>query len=250
MATTSLFVTGASSGIGAAFVDRNPEGVNEPHTFSRRSASGRWRHADLGDPTHWGTVRSAVEQALDEERPEHAIFFHCSADSGAIGLVVDLDAESYASSVILNAAAGPALGQAFLRACDRRAIRATLVLTGSPAASKNLPGMAQYCAAKNCLQHWASVVAMEQSAESGHRIISVVPYAVLTDPVKSAMAQDPAKVPLAGYFRQVEAAGEFASPQTCADQIWAAILSEPNGAIVPVGAVVIAQREGAAADVS
>jgi hypothetical protein len=49
-----------------------------------------------------------------------------------------------------------------------------------------------------------------------------------------------------GYFREVEAAGEFASPDTCAKQIWAAVESAANGDVVPVGAVVIAERAAAA----
>ena len=39
-------------------------------------------------------------------------------------------------------------------------------------------------------------VAMEQTPESGNRVITVVPYAVLTDVVRSVMTKDPAEVPL------------------------------------------------------
>ncbi|RZU74946.1 short-subunit dehydrogenase [Micromonospora kangleipakensis] len=244
---TSLFVTGASSGIGAAFLEQVPADVNEPHTFSRRPADGRWTQVDLGHQRQWETVVSAFKQALDAEQPDHAIFFHCSGGGDPVGRVVDLDPLEYGLVVTMNAASGIALGQAFLRACHLRGMRATLVLTGSPAADKDVPGMAHYCAAKDGMQHWGRIVAMEMTPESGNRVITVVPYAVLTEIVKSVMTKDPDEVPLVNYFRHVETAGEFASPETCARHIWTAIHEASNGAVVPVGALVIAERAAAAA---
>ena len=241
----SLFVTGGSSGIGAAFLDKVPPGVNDPHTFSRRESEGRWTQADLGDPRQWPTVWDAVDAALDDEKPDHAFFFHCSGTGDPIGRVVDIDPREYASVVTLNAASGISLGQAFLRSCHQRSIKATLVLTSSPAAEKDVPGMAQYCAGKDGLQHWGTIVAIEQ-AGTPNRVVTVVPYAVLTEVTRSIMTRDPNEVPLVNYFRQVEAAGEFASPETCADQIWAVIDTASNGDIVPVGAVIIAERAAAA----
>jgi benzil reductase ((S)-benzoin forming) len=242
---TSLFVTGASSGIGAAFVEQVPPDILEPHTFSRRPAGGAWAQADLGDQRQWATVVQAFEQALDAERPEHAILFHCSGGSDPVGRVVDLDPLAYAQVIALNAAAGIALSQAFLHVCHLRGVRATVVLTGSPAADKDVPGMAHYCAGKNAMQHWARIVATELSAASGSRVITVVPYAVLTDIVKNVMTRDPDEVPLVSYLRQVEAAGEFASPDDCARQIWTAIETAANGDVVPVGAVALAERAAA-----
>jgi benzil reductase ((S)-benzoin forming) len=243
--STSLFVTGASSGIGAAVLDLRPDGVRAPHTFSRRPSGGHWTQADLGDPAQWPAVVATVEAALDAEQPEHAVLVHCSGTGDPVGRVVDLDPAGYASVVVLNAASGPALGQAFLRACRQRGVRATLVLVGSPAAEKDVPGMAQYCAGKDGVQHWGRIVAAELTG-SGDRVVTVVPYAVLTDVVRSVMTRDPAEVPLVTYFRQVEAAGEFATPQTCAAQMWAAVQDAGNGDVVPVGAVVIAERAAAA----
>jgi benzil reductase ((S)-benzoin forming) len=244
---TSLFVTGASSGIGAAFIEQVPTDLLEPHTFSRRPAGGRWTQVDLGHQRQWETVVSAFTQALDAQQPDHAIFFHCSGGGDPVGRVVDLDPLEYGLVVTMNAASGIALGQAFLRACHLRGVRATLVLTSSPAADKDVPGMAHYCAAKDGMQHWGRIVAMEMTPESGNRVITVVPYAVLTEIVKSVMTKDPNEVPLVNYFRQVETAGEFASPETCARHIWTAIHEASNGAVVPVGALVIAERAAAAA---
>lgn len=239
---TSVFVTGASSGIGRSFVQATPSSMNTPHTFSRRDGGTNWHQVDLAHPRQWPVVFETFDDVLDQERPDHAIFFHCSGATDPVGRVVDIDPVAYAHAVTMNAASGMSLGQAFLRACHARGIRATLVLASSPAAAKNVPGMAQYCASKSALQHWGTIAAMEVPAGSGSRVISVVPYAVLTDVVRVIMERDPEEVPLVNYFREVEAAGEFATPESCAEHIWSAIESAENGAIVPVGALVIAQR--------
>jgi NAD(P)-dependent dehydrogenase (short-subunit alcohol dehydrogenase family) len=106
--------------------------------------------------------------------------------------------------------------------------------------------MAHYCAGKDGLQHWARIVAAELPPLAGDRVLTVVPFAVLTEIVRSVMTRDPAEVPLVDYFRQVEAAGEFASPEACAEHIWAAVEGAANGAVVPVGALVVAERAAAA----
>jgi benzil reductase ((S)-benzoin forming) len=245
--SVSLFVTGASSGIGAAFLERVPAGVGEPHSFSRSPARGRWTGADLGDAAAWPAVVAAVEAALDAERPERAIFFHCAGASDPVGRVADLDPTAYAAAVVLNAASGMALGQAFLHACQERGIQATLLLCGSPGAAKDTPGQAHYNAGKDGLQHWGRIAAAEQ-AGSGNRVITVVPYAVLTDMVRGVLTRDPAELPVVSYFRAVQAAGEFASPETCAEHIWSAVDEAGNGDVVPVGARVIAEREGERVD--
>ena len=160
--------------------------------------------------------------------------------------VADLAFEEHSGAILLNAASGPVLGQMFLGACSGRAIRATLVLVGSPAAGKDVPGMAHYCAGKDAMHHWARIAALEVS-EGDTRVVTVVPYAVLTDVVRNVMAKDPSEVPLVEYFRQVEQAGEFATPEETAEQIWATVESAPNGAVVPVGSLVVAHRAAAAA---
>ncbi len=71
-------------------------------------------------------------------------------------------------------------------------------------------------------------------------MITVVPYAVLTNMVRDVMKQDPDQVPIVNYFRQVEADDGFATAETTAEHIWTVIESAENGAIVPVGAVQIA----------
>jgi len=234
---SALFVTGASSGIGAASVAAAPPEYDRVVTVSRREAERGWVAADLFDPASWPRVVAVIEQTLDAARTDHAVLLHCAGTADPIELLVDADPAAYARSVILDFASGPALGQAFLRACHARGVRATLVMCSSPAADKVIPRQAHYCASKAGMNTWAAVAAAEQPPGSADRVITVVPYATLTDMTRAAMAQDPAHFPMAQHFRDTEAAGGFASPADTAAQIWSAIDTAANADVVAVGAV-------------
>lgn len=235
--TTTLFVTGASSGIGAAVLGQAPDSVEHIVTFSRSEARGEWIATDLTDPDSWALVGASVDRVLEHDRPDHAILFHCSGLMSPITALAEADPDEYLRTVLLNFASGPVLGQAFLRACASRGIRATLLLAGSPAAHKVLPATSHYSAGKVALEQWGLCAAVEQSSASGNRVITVVPYAVLTDMVRDVMKKDPDDVPIVNYFRQVEANDAFATPETTAQHIWSVIDTAENGAIVPVGAI-------------
>jgi benzil reductase ((S)-benzoin forming) len=236
---TTLFVTGASSGIGAAVVASLPDYIGRTVTFSRTAAPGEWIKTDLSDPRSWQSVTDKIDSVLERDQPGHAIFFHCSGIMVPAAGLAEADPRQYLAAVLLNFASGPVLGQAFLTACTQRGIRATLLLCGSPAAHKVVPATSHYSGGKAALEQWGRCAAVEQSPQSGNRVITVVPYAVLTDMVRDVMEKDPAKVPLVNYFRQVEADDGFATAQTTAGHIWTVIDSARNGDVLPVGAVPI-----------
>ncbi|WP_411282750.1 hypothetical protein [Lapillicoccus sp.] len=246
---TSLFVTEASSGIGAAFLEQAPAEVNEPHTFSRRPSAGNWTQADPGHPRQRPAAYTEGMLRVTSSDPSTRPSSIARAPTTPPGKVGDLDSYEYATVAPLNATVGPALSQALLRSSHQRGIRATLVLTSSPAADKNVHGMAHSCAAKHGMQRWGTIVALEQPPESGNRVVTVDTYTVLTDVTRSVITRTPDEVPLVTHLRQVEAAGDFARPNTRTQQIWSVIYDAADGDIVAVGAVTIAQRAAATAGV-
>lgn len=220
--TTTMWITGASSGIGAAVAQLAVERVDDLISFSRRPATvGRWIAADLADPRGWALTVDEISRGL-RSGTEHAVLFHCSGTGEPASDVVDADPEEYRRSVLLNFAAGPAVGQGFLNACRAAGVRSTLVLCGSPAADKVPRGLAHYSAGKAGLHHWARCVAGELEG-SGSRVVTVVPYAVETALVHAILAEDPEEVPLSQYFRSVQENGAFATPGEAAEQIWTAL---------------------------
>lgn len=237
--STVMFMTGASSGIGAAVAASRPADIDRFVSYSRRPGIvGEWVEVDVSHPRQWPTIMESFDAVLDSQSWDRAIFFHCSGTGEPLGRLIDVDRKAYALSMTLNAAAGASLGQAFLQATATRAIPATLVMCGSPAAEKFVPGMSQYCSGKAAMHHWSRIAAAEQETSPyPARVITVVPYAVRTAMVDGIIDQDPDTVPLVNYFRDVEAKNAFSTPESTAEQIWTAIRDADNGAFVPVGSI-------------
>lgn len=233
--TTLLVVTGASSGIGAAFVAQAPEEWRLT-TVSRRPSAGSWIECDLADPASWARVREAVDAELDEVRPSAAVLAHFSGTADPVAGVIAADPDEFSRATLLNSAAGPVLAQSFLRSCDSRAIPCTVVICGSPAAERIIPMQSHYSSGKAGMQRWAATVAVELDG-SPHRVLTVIPYATLTDMVRAAMERDPATFPMSAHFRALAESGGLATPEDTAGMVWDVVRTGRNGEVVAVGAV-------------
>jgi NAD(P)-dependent dehydrogenase (short-subunit alcohol dehydrogenase family) len=142
----------------------------------------------------------------------------------------------YTASVLLNSASGQVLGQAFLSACRRAGVQATLCLCSSPAAANPAPGVSHYGAGKSALKYWAAAVALE--TEGWAKVFSVIPFAVDTPMVRKAMDELPSGHPIGEHLRSSAESGRLATAASTAEHIWAlATDSTTHGAAVAVGAV-------------
>jgi benzil reductase ((S)-benzoin forming) len=231
-----VWISGASSGIGAAMASSLPEPGARLIGIGRRAPlAGEHVSADLSRPDSWPGVANHFAEVLGAEGVRSAVFVHMSGIGTPAGPVVDADPEAYTAAVLLNAASGQVLGQAFLAACRRADVRPTLVLCSSPAAARPAPGATHYGAGKSALEYWAAAAAIE--VEGWGRVFSVVPYAVDTPMVRETIAH-PEATPIAAKLRAAADNGLLASAETTAEQIWSAVLDETvNGSAVPVGAV-------------
>jgi benzil reductase ((S)-benzoin forming) len=231
-----VWISGASSGIGAAMASAVPDPDARLIGIGRRPpATGEHVSADLSRPDAWPRVATHFADVLAAGDVRSAVFVHMSGIGTPVGPVVDADPEAYTAAVLLNAASGQVLGQAFLAACERAGVRPTLVLCSSPAAAAPAPGASHYGAGKSALEYWAAAVAVE--VEGWGRVFSVVPYAVDTPMVRETIAH-PEATPIAAKLRAAAENGLLASAESTAAQIWSAVLDDTvNGAAVPVGAV-------------
>ena len=232
-----VWITGASSGIGAALASAVPYEDARLICISRRPSSvGEHLAADLADPAAWEAVGEQFASALNETECDEAVLLHFSGAGGPHGPAADVEPRAYARSALLNGTCGPVLAQSFLVACRRAAVKATIVLCSSPAAAKPRPGFSHYGAGKGAAEYWVQSVAAEQP-DGGARILGVIPFAVDTAMVREVMSL-PADVQpqLSAHFRQKAADGELASPEQTAAEIWAVVTGDtPSGTLVPVG---------------
>jgi benzil reductase ((S)-benzoin forming) len=231
----AVWISGASSGIGAALADSVPHRDACLFGISRRApVVGEHVEADLAQPAVWAAVAAHFEEVLRRRDASEGIFLHMSGVGTPAGPVTDADLEAYTAAVLLNSAAGQVLGKAFLTACRRSHTPATLVLCSSPAAVKTVPGISHYGAGKAALQFWATAVATE--VDGWARVFSVIPFAVDTPMVRETIAH-PEATPVAAHLRAAADRGELASAQTTAAQIWQLVLDGTHGEAIPVGAV-------------
>jgi benzil reductase ((S)-benzoin forming) len=234
-----VWITGASSGIGAALAQRAPTGVRVIGVSRRPPPRGEHLPADLADPQAWRAVGAQVQATLARERPSSAALLHLAGALDPFGAADAVAEHDHDRSVLLNAAAGQVLGAGFLRACAREHVRATVVMCSSPAATAPRPGAAQYCAGKAALEMWARTVALEQAGRPDPAaVFAVVPYGVDTPMVRAAMAAPAAELPLGELFRTAAAERRLARPEDVADEIWALVDTPPlPGETAAVGAV-------------
>ena len=234
---TAVWISGASSGIGAALAESVPYPDAHVIGISRRPpAVGEHLETDLGDPAAWPLIAAQFDEVLGSGEFGHAVFVHMSGIAEPAVPLVDADRGEYTAAVLLNSAAGQVLGQAFLSASRRAGVPATLCLCSSPAAANPAPQASHYGAGKSALQYWAAAVALE--TEGWAKVFSVVPFAVDTPMVRKSIEELPPGHPIGEHLRRSAEDGRLATAAATAAQIWAlATDSTTHGAAVPVGAV-------------
>lgn len=117
MAKSLVWISGASSGIGAALVATVPFEDARVIGISRGEPTGAEHlEADLADPASWSTVAESFRRELDGFDGEAVVFFHVAGAHDPIGFAAEVDGEEYAQNVLINSASPQVLGQAFLAA--------------------------------------------------------------------------------------------------------------------------------------
>jgi NAD(P)-dependent dehydrogenase (short-subunit alcohol dehydrogenase family) len=205
--------------------------------ISRRApAAGEHIEADLSDPAAWPRIAANFEEVLASGDFSQAVFVHMSGIAEPAVAVADADASAYTAAVLLNSASGQVLGQAFLSACRRAGVQATVCLCSSPAAANPAPQASHYGAGKSALQYWAAAVARE--TEGWAKVFSVVPFAVDTPMVRKSIEELPPGHPIGEHLRRSAEEGRLATAEATAEQIWGlATDTTTHGVAVPVGAV-------------
>lgn len=230
-----VWISGASSGIGAALAASVPWEGARVVDISRRGADGL-EHvgADLADPSSWGRVASAFEEGLSGFGGGVAVFVHAAGTLDPVGFAADVGAGAYERNVILNSAAAQALGRAFVAAAAGRPGRRHLVMLTSGAARSVYPGWSSYGAGKAAIDHWVRHVGAEQEIRGGVRIVAVAPGTVDTA-MQSRIRETPEdSFPQRQRFLDLHRDGKLTDPARVASRIWSLLERDDldNGAVV------------------
>lgn len=232
------FVTGGSSGIGAAVHARAEQEGGITATISRNPDRGRFRYSvDLADPGTWEDTVRWIDSIIADSEPERVTFFHCAATLDPIGFAGEVDLGAYSENVVLNSASPQVLGAGFVESMIGRSAAGALVHISSGAATTAYPGWSSYCAAKAAVEHWTRTVGKELS-ERGRdiKVMAIAPGVVDTPMQDRIRTVDPEHLPNVGRFHELKRNDELRDPDLVAAKLWR-LARDPdveNGAILDI----------------
>ncbi len=240
MTDALVWITGASSGIGAALAGSVPFADARVIDISRSGGTPGTEHlpADLSDPAAWAAVEAHLHAQLGSFDGSTVVFVHNAGTLTPVGYAGEVDSSAYRAQVLLNAASPPVLGHAFLAALASSGFqgRAHLLMLSSGAGKKPYEGWSAYCAGKAALDLWVRTVGAEQATRGNRcRVVAVGPGVVATgmqELIRHADAHDfPDVERFVGLYEQ----DELSEPAEAAQRIWGLLDRElENGAVVDV----------------
>lgn len=231
-----VIITGASSGLGLALagsvpfparvvdISRSgpPDGANIEHIA-----------ADLADVASWAGVSTQIADIIEAESPARAVFIHAAGTLNPIGFAGEVDFDPYVNNIVLNSAAGQALGHAFLSAVRDRDGIYDLVMISSGAASNDYPGWSAYGAGKAALDQWVRYTGAEQKLRGGVRVTAIAPGVMDTEMQAEIRSMTEQEFPRVQRFRDLHEQGKLVAPEEAAHRLWSAVESElESGSVI------------------
>lgn len=238
MAEMIVWITGASSGIGAALVETMPFDDARVVDISRSGGASGAEHlpADLADPSSWVAVEEHLKAELGTFTGDRVVFVHCAGTLEPIGFAGEVDSSAYRRNVLLNSAAPQALGHAFLAAGAGLTCARHLMLISSGAARTPYEGWSSYCASKAAVDQWVRVAGAEQRRRPpGCQVLAINPGAVATPMLEQLPGLDERDFPAVEKYRELLASGRARAPEEVARGIWGLLDRDfDSGTIVDV----------------
>jgi benzil reductase ((S)-benzoin forming) len=231
--TDLVVITGASSGLGAALATTIPFPAHVVDV-SRSGPKSDIDHitADLSDPTQWTHVGAEISRLVSQHNPARAVLIHNAGTLTPIGFAGEVDDLAYQANVLLNSAAGQALGHHFLKAVSGRPGRHELVMITSGAATSPYAGWSAYGAGKAALNQWVRNVGLEQRDRGGVIVAAIAPGVVDTSMQAEIRETSGGDFPTVGRFHDLHSEGHLVSPVDAAQRIWNLIESGIEGGSV------------------
>ena len=235
VAANLIFITGGSSGIGAAMARAVPYSGARVIDISRRGSAGLEHfEADLADPDQWSRVAKFFSWETKGFDGERVVLIHSAGTLQPIGFAGEVPADEYARQVLLNSASPQVLGDAFLRAVREISAACYLVMISSAAARNIYEGWSAYGPGKAAVDQWVRTAGAEQQRRGGRcRLLSVAPGIVATDMQAEIRATPSVAFPDVGRFVDLHETGQLRDPDEVAREIWALLGQDlDNGAVL------------------
>jgi benzil reductase ((S)-benzoin forming) len=241
MADTIVWISGATSGIGAALARTCPYHGAEIINLSRSSHPELASIAfDLTRPDTWDAVVTNFTERLADFGGRRAIFIH-NAFHYRRAFAGEGEADQQFAEVMANVVAPLVLGDAFLRASRpvvAAGIEVGLVQMSSAAARMAYPALAVYGAGKAAMEQWVRAARSEIALRGGRSpwIVAVRPGFVDTPSAHKDAALTAEQYPAAPALAESLATGEgVLDADTVATDIWADLPPSGDRAVLWFG---------------
>lgn len=222
MAGSLIWITGSSSGIGAALARTLPWEEARVIGVSRRVPPvGEHLQLDLADVSSWDRLGASFRQELEGFDGDRVVFIHAAGTLDPIGFAAEVDFQAYQQNVLLNSAAAQVLGQLFLAAVQDVSADRHLLLLTSGAATSVYPGWSSYGAGKAAIDQWVRNVGAEQAIRGGVRVLAVAPGTVDTDMQALLRDTDADAFPKRQKFVDLHRSGQLSERDQVGRQLWA-----------------------------
>jgi len=230
-----VFITGGSSGIGAAMARVVPYSDARIINISRRELKGYDHYeADLADPAAWRGVADLFAREIKDFAGERIVFVHSAGTLQPIGFAGEVSADEYTRQVLLDSASPQVLGAAFLRAARETQAECHVVMISSGSAFTVFEGWSAYCAGKAAMDQWVRTAGAEQVRRGGRcRLLAVAPGIVETAMQREIRAASSDDFPTVDTFVAFHEKNQGRDPEQAAREIWSLLEQDlENGAVV------------------
>jgi len=234
-----VIVTGASKGLGAAFVEQllSPErrvigiarSANDALAAAAR-AQGAWLDwylQDLADVDASDVLATSICASLPRDADRY-VLINNAALMAPVGAVARIDAAAVAAALHVNLAASMLFTARFLAATDGLGVDGVadrrILNISSGSGRRPMDGNGVYSATKAGIDMFTRCVKAEQQQRpEGRRarIVSLAPGVIDTDMQSYARGHDPAMFPQTRYFAKMKDDGVLVSPADAARRILA-----------------------------
>jgi benzil reductase ((S)-benzoin forming) len=236
MSDTTIWITGATDGIGEALAKTAPwQGARIINLSRRQHPDYETVLFDLTKPSTWKKVRQHLNKELGAFKGRRAIFIQNAYHSDTHGTIGSIESERYQEGVLANVAAPLALGEMFLSAV-RPGYEAGLIMMSAGAAAFRLEMLSAYSAGKAAIEQWVQVVNKELRAKPDPKpwVVAMRPGGVATAPVLRAAAMTDESAPNAAHIRAN--IKNRLTPDQAAKRIWEQVPPPRGVSVISFGA--------------
>jgi NAD(P)-dependent dehydrogenase (short-subunit alcohol dehydrogenase family) len=238
-----VIVTGASKGLGAAFVEqllspgRRVIGIARSANDALAAAAKTrdawldWYLQDLADADATDALAASICAGMPRDATRY-VLINNAALIEPVGSASTLAPAPVMAALAINLAAPMLFSARFLAATDDRDVDRRILNISSGSGRRPMDGNGVYSATKAALDMFTRCMKAEQlERPEGRRarVVSLAPGVIDTDMQVHARSQDPVRFPQTAYFAKMKADGVLASPADAARRILGYLMRDDFG---------------------